>query len=201
MGDSLVGTDRPILITSGMLLAARGIVADEEDAPSADLPRLSEAAATALAGRGVCASVIRLPPSTHGEGDHGFVPQLAAVARARGVSAYVGDGTNRWPAVHRLDAARMYRLALEEGVGGQRYHAVSEEGIPFKAIAEAIARHVGVPLVALSPERAAAHFGWLSLFASMDLPTSSARTREALAWVPDRVGLLGDMDRPGYLAS
>ena len=198
MGDALGGSDRPILVTSGMLLTAKSSVADEDDEPSTYLPRASEAAAAALAGRGVRASVVRLAPSTHGDGDHGLVPQLAALARLRGVSAYVGDGANRWPAVHRLDAARLYRLALEHGAGNRRYHAVAEEGVPFKEIAAVIARQLGVPLVSLSSEDANTHFGWLALFAGSDLPTSAIGTRGTLAWVPNEASLLEDIDRADY---
>lgn len=143
---------------------------------------------------------MRLPPSVHGEGDHGFVPILIGIARAKGLSAYVGRGLNRWPAVHRFDAARLYRLAIEQGATRPVYHAVAEESVPFKAIAEAIGRRLGLPVTGLPEPEAARHFDWFARFAALDAPTSSARTRAALGWEPQEIGLLPDIDREAYFA-
>jgi len=198
MGAVLEGSERPMLVTSGLALIAPGRIATEEDKASPDFPRASETAAAAVAARGVRASAVRLAPSTHGAGDHGFVPHLIKLAREKGVAAYIGDGQNRWPGVHRLDAARLYRLALEQGVERGPYHAVDDEGVPFKAIAEVIGRRLGVPVVSKTSEEAAGHFGWFAGFAGMDIPSSSARTRSVLGWKPEQPGLLADLDQPHY---
>lgn len=198
IGEVLEGSQRPLLVTSGLALLAQGRLATESDVPSPAFPRASEAAARAAAQRGVRATSVRLPPSTHGAGDHGFVPILINIAREKGVSAYVGEGSNRWPAAHRFDAARVYRLALERGATDGPYHAIAEEGVPFKAIAETIGRHLGVPVVAKSPEDAEAHFGWFAMFAGMDVPASSARTRALLGWEPSGSTLLQDINDAGY---
>src|SRR5206468_2159348 len=175
IGAVLEGSGRPMLVTSGFGSMAPGRIATEADRPSPDSPRASEAAA--VAARGVRASAVRLAPSTHGDGDHGFVPRLIAIAREKGIAAYVGDGQNRWPGVHRLDAARLYRLALEQGVESGPYHAVADEGVPFKKIAEVIGRRLGMPIVSKTHEEAAGHFGWIARFAAMDMPASSAQTQ------------------------
>ena len=198
MGAVLEGSERPMLVTSGLALIAPGRIATEEDKASPDFPRASEMAAAAVAARGVRASAVRLAPSTHGAGDHGFVPHLIKLAHEKGVAAYIGDGQNRWPGVHRLDAARLYRLALEQGVERGPYHAVADEGVPFKAIAEVIGRWLGVPVVSKTSEEAAGHFGWFAGFAGMDIPSSSARTWSALGWKPEQPGLLADLDQPHY---
>ena len=203
LGSALAGSDRPLIITSGTgILGSSGQLATEEDIPpvsSASFPRVaSEEAAGLLAERGVCVSVVRLPPSVHGDGDHGFVPMLIGFAREKGVAAYLGDGLNRWPAVHRLDAAHLYRLALEKGSAGARYHGAAEEGVPFRDIAAVIGRRLGLPVVSKAPGEAADHFGWFAHFAAINNPTSSQRTRETLGWEPKQPGLISDLDRPGY---
>jgi nucleoside-diphosphate-sugar epimerase len=205
LGAALAGSDRPLIVTSGTALVAPGHLATEDDGPArgpAALPRVaSEEAAASVAARGVRVSVLRLPPSVHGDGDHGFVPLLISMARERGASTYVADGTNRWPAVHRLDAARLYRLAIEKGSAGVRYHGVAEEGVLFRDIAAIIGRRLNVPVVSKAPAEAADHFGWFAHFAAIDNPTSSRRTQELLGWRPHEPGLISDIDRPGYFGS
>jgi nucleoside-diphosphate-sugar epimerase len=198
IGEVLEGSERPLLVTSGLALVAPGRLATEADSPAPGFPRLSEVAAETVAARGVRAAVVRLAPSTHGAGDHGFVPHLINLAREKGVSAYIGDGSNRWPGVHRFDAARLYRLALERGAVDGPYHAVAEEGVPFKEIAGVIGRGLGVPVVSKSEDEAADHFGWFKGFAGMDIPASSERTRERLNWQPTHPDLLTDIDQKAY---
>ena len=200
LGTALAGTDRPLIVTSGTGLLQSGRLATEDSAPppGAAIPRMSEQAALATGAR---ASIVRLPPSVHGDGDHGFVPILIGIAREKGAAAYLGEGKNRWPAVHRLDAARLYRLVLEKGVAGGRYHGVAEEGIAFRDIAGVIGRRLNLPIVSKAPEEAAGHFGWFAHFAGIDNPASSARTRELLGWQPTQPGLIADLDRPRYFES
>lgn len=195
MGAALAGSNRPLIVTAGML-GLKGkldLVTEEDVAPAA--PRASEAAAIAAAELGVKASVIRLPPSVHDKGDYGFVPMLINIARDKGMSAYVGDGSNRWPAVHRLDAAHLFRLALEKGGAGSRYNSIGDEGIPVREIAAVIGRHLSLPIVSISPEEAAGHFGWMSRFIVLNSPASSTKTREQLGWQPTHIGLLEDLDK------
>jgi nucleoside-diphosphate-sugar epimerase len=204
LGETLVGSDRPFVVTSGTagLTLVPGRVSTEDDEQDLSSPAAAripgEAAALSFAERGVRATVVRLPPSVHGEGDHGFVPHIIAVARAKGVSAYPGDGSNRWAAGHRLDAAHLYRLALEEAPGGARLHAIGDEGVPVRDIAEAVGRYLKLPVAAVPREEAADHFGWLGHFFAMDVPASSALTRKRLGWHPERPGLVEDLDEGHY---
>ena len=199
LGSALVGSDRPLIVTSGTAVALTpGRLATEEDPPipsSAGIPRsASEEAAASMAQRSVRASVVRLP-QVHDRVKQGLVTYLIAIAREKGVSAFVGDGLYRWPAVHLLDTAPLYRLALEKGAKGARYNAVGEEGVPFREIAEAIGRGLKVPLVAKRPEEAADHFGWLGFFMGIDCPASSALTQQRLGWRPTQCGMIADLDR------
>jgi nucleoside-diphosphate-sugar epimerase len=202
-GEVFAGTDRPIVVTDGVLLTPSGEVFREGARPRVlpDFPRASQQTAFSLAERGVHASVFRLPRSVHGAGErHGFVPMLSAVAREKGVSAYVGDGQNLWPSVHRLDAAPVFRLALERGSRGEAYHAIAEEGVPFRLIAQAIGQQVGVPAKSLTPQEAEAHFGGLAMFVAGNVPASNERTRQALGWEPRQIGLIADTSRADYSA-
>ncbi len=202
LGRALAGSARPLLITSGtgMASGAAGRPVTEQDEPESvnAIPRVaSEQAAAAVAARGVNVGVIRLP-QVHDTVKQGLVSYAIQVAREKRVSAYIGDGQNRWPAVHVLDAARLYRLVLEKPEAGARYHAVAEEGIPMRAIAAAIGRGLGVPVISVPEKDAAAHFGWLAAFAARDLPASSALTRERLAWRPSGPGLIADLEHMRY---
>ena len=203
IGAALAGSDRPFLNTSGLAGLSMGRLATEEDEPAPNAtPRApAEGLTLAFAARGVRAGVVRLSPSVHGEGDHGFVPMIIGIAREKGVSAYIGDGANRWPGVHRLDAARLYRLALEKGTAGTCYHGVADEGVSTREIAEVIGRRLNLPVKSVSPEEAKTHFTWMAFFFAMDLAASSALTRERLGWQPTQPGLLADLDQEHYFAS
>jgi len=202
LGAGLTGSDRPLIVTSGTGLVTPGRLASEDDAATSTLPRVaSEQAAASLAAHGVRVSVVRLPPSVHGDGDHAFVPLLIRLAREKRAAVYVGAGLNRWPAVHRLDAAQLFRLALEKGAAGARYHAVAEEGVPFRDIATVIGRRLDVPVLSKVGEEAARYFDWFAHFAALDNPTSSRRTRELLGWQPQQAGLIADLDRARYFAA
>jgi nucleoside-diphosphate-sugar epimerase len=203
LGDALVGSDRPFVIASGTAGLTPGVVGTEDDGPdptSAVAARIpSEQTALSLAARAVRSSAVRLPPSVHGEGDHhGFVATLIAIARDIGVSGYIGDGSNRWPAVHRLDAAHLFRRALETAPAGSVLHGVADEGVPTREIAELIGRHLAVPVASISRQDAGEHFGWLAAFFASDVPASSALTRERMKWQPTHPGLVDDLDQGYY---
>jgi nucleoside-diphosphate-sugar epimerase len=202
LASTLEGSGRPLVITTGTALVNPGNLATENDAidPAAVAhPRAAaEPLARAFAERGVRTSIIRPGASVHGEGDHGFVPYLIGVARVKGASAYIGDGANRWPAVHRLDAARLYRLALEHGTAGSVYHAIGDEGVPTREIAEIIGRHLGVPVISITPEDAREHFDWMAAFWALDAPASSALTQARLGWTPKHAGLIEDLEQGHY---
>lgn len=198
----LEGSQRPFVVTSGVALLAPGRVTSEEDAtrpPLESFPRSPET--TAFAARGVRTAAIRLAPTVHGIGDKGFVPRLVQLARQTGISAYVDEGRNRWPAVHRLDAARLYRLVLENETAQGPFHAIAEEGVTLKQIAEAIGRGLDMPVVSLSAEKAAEHFTWFTRFAGIDCPSSSPRSRRVLGWQAEQPTLLEDLARPEYFAA
>ncbi len=195
-GEVFAGSDRPIIVTSGLGFAAPDQLITETAPPFMipNFPRAPEQVVMAIAARGGRATVVRLPRTVHGANEqHGFMPMLIRAAREKGVSAYVGDGQNQWPAVHRLDAARVFCLALEHGAQGSPFHAVAEQGIPFKAIAEAIGQHLGVPVVSQSPEEAGAHFGPIAMFVAGNGPASSEQTRARLGWQPTQPDLLADL--------
>jgi nucleoside-diphosphate-sugar epimerase len=208
-GEALAGSGRPFVIASGTAGLTPGRVATERDGRSPDSatahltggPQTRQATAQltlALAARAVRSSVLRLPPTVHGDGDHGFMATLVGIARDKGVSGYIGDGANRWPAVHRFDAAHLFRLAVEQAPAGCVLHAIADEGVPIRAIAEVIGRHLNLPVAAIAPEDAAEHFGWLAAFLGLDVPASSALTRELLGWQPVHPGLIDDLDKGHY---
>jgi nucleoside-diphosphate-sugar epimerase len=206
-GEALAGSDRPFVLASGLLGLAPGRVVTENDGHEADSPAAAVSGpagrhATAeltlsFASRGVRSSIVRLSPTNHGDGDNGFMATLVGIAREKGASGYIGDGASRWPAVHRLDSARLFRLALE-APAGSTLHGAAEEGVPTRNIAEVIGRHLDVPVMSVAPEDAGEHFGWIGGFFGLDAPASSALTRELLGWEPGQVGLIADLDQGHY---
>ena len=208
-GDALAGTDRPFVIASGTVGVAYGKVATEEDGRDVDPAaggsgpagrQANAALVLSLASRGVRSTVLRLPPTVHGDGDNGFVAAQVGIARDKGVSGYVGDGANRWPAVHRNDAARLFHLALEQAPAGTVLHAVGDEGVPVRDMAEVIGRHLDIPVVSIAPEKSGEHFGWLGGFLAVDAPASSAITQKLLDWHPTQPSLIEDLDMGHYFA-
>ncbi len=208
-GEALAGSDRPLLIASGLLGLAPGRVVTEQDSHGSDAAvaafgggpqvRWETAEFTlSLASRGVRSTILRLPPTNHGDGDNGFIATLVGIAREKGVSGYIGDGENRWPAVHRMDSARLFRLGLEAAPAGTTLHAVADEGVPVREIAEVIGRHLEVPVVSVSPDDAAEHFSWMGGFLGLDAPASSTWTRELLGWEPKQSGLVEDLEEGHY---
>jgi nucleoside-diphosphate-sugar epimerase len=214
-GEALAGTDKPFVLASGILGVLGlppGVVATERDGLAAEVDdggapisgangRIDNANFTlALADRGVRSSVVRLPPATHGDGDNGFIPTAIGLARAKGAAAYVGDGSHRWPSVHRDDAAHLFRLALESAPPGSVLHAVADEGVPIREIAEVIAAHLDVPAVSVTPEQIGDHLGFLGGFWGFDGPASARITRDLLGWQPTRPGLIADLEQGHYFA-
>ena len=196
IGAALEGTNRPFVISSGLLGASINRLSTEQDQMNHEIsPRgLAEEITISFSSKGVRSSVIRLPTSVHGRGDHGFIPMLISIAREKGVSAYIGDGLNRFPSVHCLDVAQLYRLVLERGRAGAKYHGVAEEGIPFREIAEVIGKHLNVPVVSKPIEEAIDHFGWFGRFALFDSPASSKHTQQEFSWKPTHDSLLADVE-------
>jgi len=196
LGEALAGSGKPLVITSGVGLLNYGRLVTEDDLPAGSdvIPRAaSEEAAKAVAAQGVDSYIVRLPPTVHGKGDHGFIPMIIAIDKEKGQSGYIGEGKNRWPAVHRLDAAALYRLIIEQRPAQKVFHAVAEEGIPFVQIAKAIGENLQLPAESKTGKDAEAHFGWFTHFAGMDCPASSAKSREATGWQPGHAGLLEEL--------
>ena len=198
MGEALSGSGKPFIVTSGTLLVAPGRLATEEDPVTPGLPRVSETAGLAFAARGVRAMAVRLPQVHGGDGKCGLVNWILDIAREKGVSAYIGDGGNRWSGAHRLDVAHLYRLALEKGLAGKSYHAVADEGVAVRDIAEVVGRHLKLPVASIAPEKASEHFGMMAMFAARDGAASSALTQQWLGWKPTQIGLIADISRQGY---
>jgi nucleoside-diphosphate-sugar epimerase len=204
LGEALAGSGRPLAVTSGTALIAPGRAVTEEDVPPAGVFSAlapAEAAALSFAERGVRASVVRFPLTVHGQGDHGFIPAIIGIARDKGVSAYPGDGSNRWSAVHRLDAAHLFRLAPEEAPAGTRLHGVADQAIPFRDIAAVTGRHLNLPVTAISPQEAEGHFAWMAPFALLDSPASSALIQQQFGWKPEHPGLIADLDEGHYFTT
>jgi nucleoside-diphosphate-sugar epimerase len=210
-GEALAGSDRPLVIASGMLGLAPGRVATEQDGHGAAAeassfgggPRTrweTSELVLSMAERGVRSSIVRLAPTNHGDGDNGFIAMVVAIAREKRVSAYIGDGANRWPAVHRLDSAQLFRLAVETALAGSTLHASAEQGVPIRDVAEVIGRHLDVPVVSIAPDDAGEHFTWLAGFLATDCPASSALTQELLDWHPVQPGLIADLEQAHYFA-
>ncbi|MEU5434439.1 SDR family oxidoreductase [Streptomyces sp. NPDC020719] len=209
-GDALAGSDRPFVLASGLAGLMPGRVSTERDGHDIDPHdaarldagpegrRVTAELTLSLAARGIRASVLRLPPTVYGAGDSGFMATLVATARSKGVSGYVGAGTTRWPGVHRLDAAHLFRLALEDAPAGSTLHAITDEGVQLRTVAEVIARHLDLPAASIAPEKAGEHFGWLGGFLAVDCPASSTLTRELLGWEPTRPGLIDDLEKGHY---
>jgi nucleoside-diphosphate-sugar epimerase len=208
-GEALAGSDRPLVIASGTLGLLPGRLATERDGHGASEaiqragagPQTRHATAElvlSMASRGVRSSILRLSPTVHGDGDHGFMASIVGIARSTGISGYIGDGANRWPAVHRFDAAHLCCLAVENAPAGSTLHAVADEGVPIRDIAEVIGRHLNVPVQSIAPADAPEHFTWLAGFIGLDSPASSALTRELLAWEPTHPGLIEDLDQGHY---
>jgi nucleoside-diphosphate-sugar epimerase len=208
-GEALAGSERPLVIASGLLGVRPGHVATEQDGHGAGAAasafgggpsaRWETAEFTlSLADQGIRSSIVRLPPTNHGDGDNGFMATLVAIAREKGVSGYIGDGGNRWPAVHRLDSARLFRLGVEDAPAGSTLHPVADEGVPIREIAEVIGRHLDIPVVSIAPEDAGGHFTWMAAFLALDAPASSTLTRELLGWQPTQPGLIADLDEGHY---
>jgi nucleoside-diphosphate-sugar epimerase len=193
MLDALAGSGKVFIATSGIGMLAPGRAAVETDTPARQGRGATEALVREAATRGLRTAVVRLPPITHDEGDGGFLPALVQIARDKGMAAYIGDGAYRWPAGHRLDAARLYRLVLEKGEPGAAYHAVADEGVPMRQIAEAIAERLGLETASIDADQAANHYGWLGFLAGVDMPASSALTQERLGWRPTHPGLIEDI--------
>ena len=198
MGEALEGTGKPFIVTSGTLLVAPGRVATETDSVRPGFPRVSETAGLAFAERGVRAMAVRLPQVHGGDGKCGLVGWLLNIAKEKGVSAFIGDGGNRWSGAHRLDVARLYRLALENGKAGTSYHAVADEGVTARDIAEIVGRAANLPVVSITPDQVGDHFGVMAHFAALDGAASSALTQQWLGWKPAQIGLIADISRPGY---
>jgi nucleoside-diphosphate-sugar epimerase len=206
-GETLAGTERPFVIASGVLGLAPGQIVTERDGqdpipawmPGGPAQRLANAQMTlAFASRNIRSSIVRLAPTVHGDGDHGFMATLVSIAQDKGTSGYIGDGANRWTAVHRRDAARLFRLALEQAPAGSTLHAVADQGVPIRDVAEVIGRHLHAPVVSIAPENAGAHFSWMGAFIGIDQPASSDLTRELLEWQPTQPGLIDDLDQGHY---